>query len=444
MTITPDQVRPAFRSSGGFTTKLAALESLDLTSLATHAVLATAICLQRFGIPFGPATLSLSLPVLLAISFWLVLQGCAYAPARSALFFGLFVGWALISTLAAIVAPDRRVGLSLFSLLELLGLYLLLLIRPQRDFDAFKVQRIFLFYVRLCAALGLAQFVLQFAHLRLFSIQERVPGLWRWLLERDYAVISPIKYGSATLRSNGFFLLEPSIFSQVLALGVLLDVFVLGQRRWLPLYAAAYLTTFSGTGLLSLGLTLALVGMASIRSAGRVLVLGLVGCAALALMAFIAPEFFANFVGRVNELQSTQTSAYARYVAPFSELKTFAGETRLLLGYGPGATARAVSFTSGSGNAALQLIIDYGLVGAGLFCGFLVAAVWRTRHAALSIFLLVNYQFGGGYLLAPFMVALMVVVGVWATAPPCSALVASRPVRRLRLGRFAHVRGIRA
>ena len=307
----PSTVQPVLRAPGTSTTKLAALQSLDLTSLTTHAALITALCLQRFGIPFGPATISLSLPVLLVLTLWLILQRRAYVPARSALFFGLFVGWALLSTLAAVVAPDKRVGFGIFSLLELLVLYFPLLIRPRGEFDSLKVQRIFLFYVRLCAVLGIMQFALQFAHIRLFSITERLPSLWHWLLERDYAVISPTKYGSATLRSNGFFLLEPSIFSQVLAIGVLVDVFILGRKGYLPLYAVAYLTTFSGTGLLSLVITLSLIGLTSTRNASRVVVLGLVGCAALTLMALVAPSLFASFVGRTHELQSTQTLSRA-------------------------------------------------------------------------------------------------------------------------------------
>ena len=441
MTDMPGTVKRAHWGLREFTLKVAALRSLDLTSLATHTALITALCLQRFGVPFGGATLSISLPALLLLTLWLVMKRRAYAPARTVLLFGLFIGWALLSTLVAVMAPDPRVGFSIFSFLELVGLYLPLLIRPWGEFDSLRVQRIFLFYVRACALLGIAQFFLQFVHVRLFSISERFPGLLRWLLEPGYATVSPIKYGSQILRSDGLFLLEPSIFSQVLAIGVLVDVFLIGSKRYLPLYAIAYLTTFSGTGALSLALTLSLIGLTSTRNATRVLLLGLAGCAALVLMALVAPGLFATFAGRAGELQSTQTSAYVRYFAPFAELRSFAGETRLLLGYGPGATARATTYMAGSGSAALQLVIDYGAVGALLFGAFVISALWRTRYAALSIMLLVTFQFGGGYLLTPPIVVLMGVLGIWGTETPIPGLAPRRSYARRRcLGHFARVR----
>ncbi len=54
------------------------------------------------------------------------------------------------------------------------------------------------------------------------------------------------------MRSNGFFLLEPSIFSQLLMLGVVVDIFLRRDWRFLPLYGFAYILTYAGTGLVAL------------------------------------------------------------------------------------------------------------------------------------------------------------------------------------------------
>ena len=46
---------------------------------------------------------------------------------------------------------------------------------------------------------------------------------------------------------------------------------------------------------------------------------------------------------------------------------------------------RSRYWVANSGNAALQLFMDYGLIGLLLFYTFLVTILWRTRYAALSI-----------------------------------------------------------
>src|ERR1700761_3585596 len=85
-----------------------------------------------------------------------------------------------------------------------------------------------------------------------------------------------------------------------------------------------------------------------------------------------------------------------------------------MLGYGPGATMRSIYWTAGSGNPALQLFIDYGLVGLGLFLVFLIATLWRKGNGSMMILLLMIFQLGGGYLLFAPMTLLMASLGVWA------------------------------
>lgn len=383
------------------------------TGAIAHIAFVTCICLQRVGIPFGDSELSISLPIFLLLAIWMIASGRARVSPRSALLYLALAFWAVLCGFCAVLLPDPRVGFSIFSLLELLALYMLLTVRPAGDFDAGKVREIFLFYARLAAVAGILQFALQFVGVRIFSFGQYSPELNKWLLEKDFAWNPVLHYGSTLLRSNGFFLLEPSIFSQVLGLAILLDYFILGRKAYLPLYLIAYITSFSGTGLLSLTITLVLIGMTSLRNSGRIVMIGIAGAVALGLFSLALPAQVAYYVGRLNELTNANTSGHARYVAQLGEFQAFAGETRNLIGYGPGATIRSRYWTAGSGNPALQLFVDYGIGGLALFYTFLIATLWRTRYAAMSIMLLINFQLGGGYLLFAPIILLTAALGVW-------------------------------
>ncbi len=414
------------------------VEGKSSSSLFAHLAFITCICLQRFGLPLGvDASVSVSLPIMWGLVAWMLVSGKGRIPPGGALLYLLVVIWALMSALGGVLAPDPRGGFSLPSLLEFLSIYLCLIVRPTSGFNSLKVQEIFLFYVRICAVCGIIQYALQFAHIRLFSFGQIIPALKPILLEKDFAWNPLLSYGSSTLRSNGFFLLEPSIFSQLLSAAVVLDIFILNRFRYVPLYLLAYMVSYSGTGILSLAITLAIVGLTSFRNATRVVSVGIAAVMAIALFSVFAPTQVSHFLNRFHELESTQSSGYARYAAQAEELHAFAGETRSLLGYGPGATTRSEYYVPGSGNAALQLFVDYGLVGLSLFFLFFCKAVWRPKFSALSIFFIINFQLGGGYLLFAPYAMLVAVVGIWGTevSPKVAAASYLRQSGRVALRR---------
>ncbi len=401
--------RPFARRPGG----LAGIKPTSATVFA-HIAFFTCLCLQRFGVPLGGnASLSISLPVFWGLIGWTLLTKRARIAESTAALFLLFAAWALLSAIGAVLAPDPRAGFSLLSLLNVLTLYAMLMVRPAAEFDGRKVLIVFLFYARLCAACGILQFMLQFVHVRLFSFGQMFPPLGPILLEKDFAWNPLLSYGSTTLRSNGFFLLEPSIFSQVLVVAVMLDVFINGRWRYLPLYTTAYMASFSGTGLASLAITLVLIGFTSSRNASRVVVLGLAAALTASVFAVLAPAQFAVFAGRFAGFGTGDASGHARYIGQIEEVRTYLRETRSFLGYGSGATVRSIFYVRGSGNAALQLFVDYGIVGLVLFGIFLVQATWRRSYAALSLLLIVNFEVGGGYLLFPPYILLVTALTVW-------------------------------
>ena len=401
---------------------------VSATAVFAHVGMFTCIILQRFAIPLGPsASLSISLPVFWGLTLWMLLSKRGrFAPGRSFMFL-LFVSWAILSAVGALLAPDPRVGFSLLSLINVLFLYLPVNVRPTEEFDGRVVREAFLFYVRICAVFGIAQFALQFVHIRLFSFGQMFPALNPFLLEKDFAWNPLLAYGSTTTRSNGFFLLEPSIFSQMLCLAILIDLFIVNRWRYLPLYAIAYMVSYSGTGLLTLAITLVIVGATSAQYSMRVLGLALLAVVVGGLASVVLPDQFAVFAGRFGELGSTQSSGYHRYVSPFIQLGQFVDGARMLLGYGPGSTMRSIYFENGTGNSAVQICVDYGVVGLVLFLIFLFGVLTNRRYIAVTVLLVLIFELGGAYFSFPPYIFLLTMLGIWMPTTEAEAQRAIRP-----------------
>lgn len=383
--------------------------------LFVHLGLIGCICLQRFCLFVGSAPIFFCLPMFLGAVGWMLVTGRAEIRAASSWLFGAFVGVALASALVAANNPDMRIGgFSFPSLIGLLLLYAPLTVRPGLRFDGSRTFDIFVFYVRLCAALGIAQYFLQFAGLRFFSFLVAFPALRPILIEPLYNYQPVVSYGSSIMRSNGFFLIEPSTFSQLLMLGILVDVFLRRDWRFLPLYGFAYVLTYAGTGLVALVIACGLHLLVAPRRSANVLLLGGAGAMLAAIAAVVLPDQFAALTSRAGELEATGSSAYARYMTQFKVLGALWGETRTLIGYGPGALDRAQFYSAGGGNAALKLFVDYGLIGLASFACFLIYTLWRPAIAIVTLFVLVNFQLGGGNLLFAPLVVLTAILCIWS------------------------------
>lgn len=387
-----------------------------ISRLFVHIALIGAIILQRFCLYAGGSPFFVAQLVFLAAIVAMLLSGRAVLRPVVLLLLVTFATIALVGTVIALNDPDARVGISLGSLIVVFLLYAVLVIRPDpRFFDGRSTFAIFVGYMRVCSVLGIVQYLIQFVGIRVFSFTDTVPLLRPFLAEQMYNYRPWLSYGSSLMRSNGFFLLEPSIFSQLLVLALLVDVFVRRVWRYAPLYLVAHMLSYSGTGLLALALTLPLVALVDVRYSRQIaafaialVVLGVIGAVAL-------PDQFGALVGRSSELSYSGSSGYARYVAPFQVVGEVWGETRTLIGYGPGALERADFYIPGSSSALIKLFIDYGILGLVAFVTFLVVALWRRDVAILSVYGLVNFQLGGGFLLFPPFIVIMALLCIWST-----------------------------
>jgi hypothetical protein len=203
-----------------------------------------------------------------------------------------------------------------------------------------------------------------------------------------------------TLKANGMFFVEPSAFSQFLALAFLGELWWFRRPLMLGLLAAGMVVSFSGTGLLMLAGGLALGGRLQ-----AIVVVGLLGVVAAGALSLAGYED--AFASRLGELQRPGTSGYERFVAPYAAM-SFSWQdsvTAVLWGYGAGRVEDLETEDAPNFSPVPKVFLEYGLVGLLLF-----SAVWVTMFGGLAVpravvgGMLVMYFIAAGSLLQPYTV----------------------------------------
>jgi hypothetical protein len=216
--------------------------------------------------------------------------------------------------------------------------------------------------------------------------------------------------GSSLIKSNGIFLVEPATMSQVAAIAILIEVLVFRRPRYLALLTLGFLLAYSGTGISILLFCLPLTALANRRAQLPVvliclLVFGLLATGIIHLSAFTS---------RLGEFQDTGASGFMRFISPLwmaSDYLDTASMREVLLGKGPGYGIISAAFYTTSSNTWFKLFLEYGLVGAFVFTGFLAACFRRSRCPMPVIAgLIYLYLFVQNNLLTPWLLIIMVVL----------------------------------
>jgi hypothetical protein len=223
----------------------------------------------------------------------------------------------------------------------------------------------------------------------------------------------PITEGTAYLKSNGLVLLEPSVFSQFLALSIVIELLYFKRLRRLGILCAAYVTSFSGTGMVLLG-AMALPLILQSRRYSLLLLIGLF-MACLPLLRDVAP--FSFFLERQSEFGNARSSGFMRFFGPYlfisDILSTNPGQ--LLFGYGPGSVgevARADYEVLDS--SWFKLLVEYGLIGTISFLPFYIYVLFaRSTNRLLSFACLIQFLFLGGFLNSFYVQFLYLCLVVW-------------------------------
>jgi hypothetical protein len=263
------------------------------------------------------------------------------------------------------------------------------------------------------AVAGIVQFFAQFAGIRIFQFTGLLPD--KLLYEIGWNVVIPVGIGDIT-KANGFFLVEPSVFSQVMAIGLIIEVLSARRAIYLGLFAAGLMLSFSGTGwiiLVGFGLT----AFAGLGRRGAVIGLAalLIVVLAFGAMSILAPDFAAQFQVRLTEFQTPGTSAHLRFITPFWLLgDVIAREpSSLLVGIGAGASERLTLPYIFDVNTPVKIVLEYGVPALIAYIALFLTGKRSRNQAALVIPAMIWFFVTGGYQQFPpvlFFVLLLLVV----------------------------------
>jgi len=364
----------------------------------TWGTLFCCLVLQRFALPAGgELKISIATPLVLGLAAWGLASGTLLIERRRmALYFGL-IAVALFSVgtkinLPLAIAPR----MSVTSLAYWLAITAFAVLRFRHSVSEAAFFRIVSLALAAIAVAGLLQFVLQFAGISFFAFSGIVPD--RFLIEEQYAVTIPIDRGLN--RSNGFFLVEPSVFSQFMALGVVVEALYFRRAAFLALFFAALLSSVSGTGWMVLGSYIIVLG---ISSGGRGLlgaVLLAAGCAlAFTALSLVLPDVADMMSSRVYEFSLPGTSAHERFVTPILALQDLldAAPWSIVTGVGPGGSEQLMLPYVYHLNTPIKVLMEYGVFGLVLYLGLLTWGRRTKRQMMLLVPLMVLLLLTGGY-----------------------------------------------
>jgi hypothetical protein len=369
--------------------------------------------LQRIGLPLGGFKLPLVVAMAAIVFALLAIKGRLVASKRSLLCFLLFAAYGLCCAWLSVVVPPAGVGTSLFSAGYCFITYVFLVLRLRHPPGMMATLTLVRSFMLVLAVAGCCQFAAQFAGLRLFSFAGFVPDAL--LNEEGYNLTIPLWDGASVFKANGLFLVEPSVLSQFMALGLVIEFLYFGSTLRLTLLMLTLLISFSGTGMLVLGFALLMGAVAEPRSFLKIARFALIGgLTAAVLGGLAAPEYANAILRRTSELNSEHSSGFIRFVSPYLMLGDLLPDARLLVGFGPGTAERFTTLGYAYGvNALTKVLIEYGVPGLIFYLLLMLSALYRTSMRALSGVGLFLFVVGGCYFLAPPVLYLLAVMFCW-------------------------------
>lgn len=350
---------------------------------------------QRFGLNFGSYSLNAALPATYGLLFLAMLSGALLISRRRLLAYGACV---CVGTVSSALNAGSASTSSLWLMLVMYAPFICALSpaafgSSEREFPL----RVFSNVSTFCALAGIAQFYAQYVVTApwLFDFTPYLPSVIRGPAGYNTVIAVGSHY-----KSNGFFFHEPSDFSFVMALGIMVEW--LGQKRPLRLacHALALLLTYSGTGIFALAIGLAFpLGLKTLLRVSATLL--------LAAIAFYALDDLLNLsftLARAGEFNSERSSAYIRYIAPLRLIRdTFdAGSASGWFGHGPGT----IFFTKPGyvfhDPTWAKLLYEYGAAGFAAVVALFWIALSRPQVAPeIRAMLFGSWLLLGGRLLSP-------------------------------------------
>ncbi len=372
--------------------------------LLVAAVLCAIIALQRVALPFGGGQVPIVLPVVVALVARGVHRGILEAePARRQWFLAALVTCAAATTIVC----WRRLPWSPLSIIYLALTYAPFMFRLRRPTTEqyHAALSLFLGLMTVAAVIGIGQIALQFVGVPFVDPFAALPSA---LVLHGYHTSYPVIYGSSIFKANGIFFLEPSFYSQFLALALVVHIHL--RRRGLRGYLlmAGIIASVSGTGIILALSGILVLGLTErrrqvVRMAGGILV--------VAFLVAVSPAG-SVFTSRIDESSSSTSSANGRFSVPYTVTasKLSSDPATLLSGEGPGDAERTSRQMEETGVTAVfpvvpKVALEYGVPAVVIFVAFFVTSTLRgAPSTSLALTALVMYFALSGSLLQPVTV----------------------------------------
>lgn len=377
-------------------------DAADAAIRFTVWVLLASFLLQRFALPIGELPLSVVGPIgLLCGAYWM-LRGVLVLDHRRVVALLVIAAVGCSGALVSMAGSTARLAaISWTSLAQflLLSSFAVLAFREAVDEERyFKAVNACLFFIGVA---GILQFFAQFAGVSLFSFVELGVPI-QFTQEFTFYNTKQPAGASDIIKSNGFFLAEASIYSQMAAMGLAIELIYFRRMRHLAVFALSLVVAVSGTGWMVIG---AFAAGAVISMGARGLAIAAAGLAVttftLGVLSVASPDLFTYFIGRVNEFTSPGSSAHLRFVTPFWALSDVLDQTplSLLVGAGAGASERLYTQLSYAYNinTPLKTLVEYGLPGLVAYLALFLAADRTPRQSALMMPAMMLFLFTGAY-----------------------------------------------
>jgi hypothetical protein len=425
------QARPAWQTplqwpDGAATsdTRRVARERL-LTAGILFAMLSMTV-LDRFGLVLTQGTaIPVAMMAMYALAAVMLLGGAAQLNLRAALAYLAIISVATLSLLLNV--PHTPVPfISTNSLLLLITVYAPFCFSLRQGAVAPELWRwtvgLFIAFAVFLGVAGIVQYFAQFVFkaewLFDFSplIPDRLSNSKGWGIE--YQIHS--NDSVAFTKSNGFFMREPSIFSVMIAFGLLCEFSLDRRRLVMTILAAALLASHAVSGLICLASGLFFHLERSKLARAVALALLAAGVVSTVVFLFRDTVNVQTYLNRIDEPFRTNTSAHCRLVAPTVELARHiqTHPWTIVVGHGPGTEGRMTEGCGGSPSVAAayaKAFFEYGLAGTLAF-GVLILGALNRSSAPLGIRVgagVAWVMLGGNLLDGLYLLFIYVVSAMW-------------------------------
>jgi hypothetical protein len=379
-------------------------ETYSTATRVDIALLASALFLQRFGLPFFHTRLTFDFVFAAFIFVHQFATGKLFIQ-YDRLFWFVVVLMAATSSLLLNFQSSMLASYGLFVLIY----FLFTVSRPSTPEQYQNTLQGFQFLLLILSCLGIVQYLSTF-----------IMNPERLVMFFGIFPSSLLPYAQGGVVSgqkiNGIFLVEASTMSQMMALGILVEVLEFRRARYLVMLTLALLLAYTGTGITILLVGLPLAFLMNRRVQLPLLLIGLFACV-LFTMGIIHLSVFTSRLGEFNQSQSSgyASSGFARYVAPFwmaADYFPTASIAQLLSGNGPhfGFVFKNGRLSCACGSAWFNFVYYYGLIAAFVFTCFWVCCFRRSRCPKPLLIALIYWQWVIGNILGVFTLIIMVVL----------------------------------